>query len=370
VTVSDTAGVTVGEDCALQADGSARCTFPYTLTRIDVEAAGGDDHVILDVPYASVSGGPGDDTLEGLVPATELGHFLDGGPGDDVIRGSGTLYGGAGRDVLLGGPGSDFLSGDGDAPLEPDVIDGGGGRSDWVVFAGATEPVVVDLADPGPDGGDSVTNVEGAVGGEGDDRLVGTDGDNWLDGRGGDDVIVARGGNDRLRGQAGDDSLDGGAGDDRLEGDTGRDRLTGGDGDDELLPDRGRGVVACGAGSDWLLHPGLRMTVPPGCEKVTVDYFDLTRLRAGRTLRFTLRYFPMITPPCRTNLTVLRGARTVARTSIRTPDFRAHRVALQVRGRRPVRLVFRSAENCRRRSGGQVRGGFMVNMRENLDADR
>jgi hypothetical protein len=364
VTVSDTADVTVGKDCALQADGSARCTFPYVLTRIDVEAAGGDDHVIVAAPSAAVSGGPGADTLEGYVPATELGSFFDGGPGDDVIRGSGTLVGGPGRDVLLGGPGSDFLNGDGGAPLEPDVIDGGDGRSDWVLFAGASEPVVVDLADPGPDGGDSVTNVEGAVGGEGDDRIAGTDGDNWLDGRGGDDVIVARGGADRLSGQAGDDTLDGGAGDDRLEGEAGRNRLAGGEGDDELLPDGGRGVVACGGGSDWLFRPGLRMTVPRDCEKVTVDYFDLTRLRVGRALRFTLQYFRMIIPPCRTNLTVLRGGRTVATTSIRTLDYRRHRVSVPLRGRGPLRLVFRSAENCRKRSGGPRRGGFMVNMRE------
>ena len=144
VTVSDTAGVTVGKDCALQADGSARCAFPYVLTRIDVEAAGGDDHVIVAAPSAAVSGGPGADTLEGYVPATELGSFFDGGPGDDVIRGSGTLVGGPGRDVLLGGPGSDFLNGDGGAPLEPDVIDGGDGRSDWVLFAGASEAVASD----------------------------------------------------------------------------------------------------------------------------------------------------------------------------------------------------------------------------------
>jgi hypothetical protein len=361
VTVSDTTGVTVGKDCALQADGSARCTFPYALTRVDVDAAGGDDHVIVGVPWAVVRGGPGADTLEGFLAATEVSRRLDGGPGDDIIRGSGSLVGGAGRDRIVGGPGSDFLDGDGDAPLEPDVIDGGDGERDVVVFGGATTPVVVDLADPRPDGGDTVTNVEGAVGGAGDDRIAGTDGENWLDGGGGDDVLAGRAGDDRLTGEAGDDRLDGGDGDDRLEGRTGRDELTGGVGDDELLPGGGRGVVACGAGSDRLVDPGLRMTVPGDCEKVTVDYFDLTRLRVARTLRFSLQYQrSSVLPPCRTNLTLLRGTRTVATTSIRTPDYRRHAVGVRVGARGPVRLEFRSAENCRRRSGGPLRGGFTL----------
>ncbi len=370
VTVSDTAGVTVGKGCALQADGSARCTFPYPQPSVIVETAGGDDHVLVAVPRAVVFGGPGADTLEGFLPWTEIGHHFDGGSGDDVIRGSGTLDGGPGRDVLLGGPGQDRLNGDGKAPLEPDVIDGGDGPGDWVVFEGASTPVAVDLADPGPDGGDSVTNVERAVGGAGDDRLVGTDGDNWLDGGEGDDVVVGRGGDDRVSGSEGDDTLDGGAGDDRLEGQSGRDRITGGEGDDQLLPGRGRGVVTCDAGTDWLVDPGLRMAVLGDCERVTVDFFDLTRIRLGRTLRFSLQYLRQISPPCRTNLTVLRGTRVVATKSIRAPDYRVHRVAVPLRGSGPARLVFRSAENCRTRSGGPLRGGLTVNMRVNVHADR
>jgi hypothetical protein len=114
------------------------------------------------------------------------------------------------------------------------------------------------------------------------------------------------------------------------------------------------------------------MIIGPDCERLLVDYFELTRLRTGRTLRFSLQYQRQITPPCRTNLTVTRATRRVATKSIRAPDFRLHRVTVPQRdpGGGPLRLVFRTAENCDTRSGGPVRGGFMINRPVNLNADR
>lgn len=64
------------------------------------------------------------------------------------------------------------------------------------------------------------------VGTQGDDRLVGTRGD---------DVICGLGGDDRLLGQRGDDTLLGGDGDDRLHGHHGRDVLVGGPGSDRAF---------------------------------------------------------------------------------------------------------------------------------------
>lgn len=363
IIVSDTAGVSAGPGCTAQADGSARCTHPYAVNATLVDVGGGDDHVLVSAPYAQVSGGPGNDTLEGFAAATEIGYAFDGGPGDDVIRSSGSLTGGSGRDRLLGGEGYDTLNGDGGATLEPDVIDGGGGDGDWVVFSGTSTPVAVDLADPGPDGGDTVTNVERAIGGAGEDRLAGTEGANWLDGGGGDDVIIGRGGADEIIGGTGDDRLDGGAGPDRLRGEHGRDRLTGGDGADDLLPAGGRGTVDCGAGPDRVVDPGPEMFVGPECELLLIDFLELTHVRVGRTLRFSLQWDDTnVFPPCRTNLTVLRGSRTLATKSTRARDTRVHRVTVPLphATRGPLRLVFRTAENCSRRTGGPVRGGFAV----------
>jgi VCBS repeat-containing protein len=81
------------------------------------------------------------------------------------------------------------------------------------------------------------------MGSNGNDRLVGTSGD---------DEIRGLGGNDRIEGGAGDDLLIGGAGNDRLEGGDGNDRLEGGAGNDRLYGGDGDDILAGGAGNDHL----------------------------------------------------------------------------------------------------------------------
>lgn len=76
--------------------------------RYDLDAM---DLVPLD---ASVSGGPGDDALEGSSATTPrlYRETLSGGPGDDRLyghSGDDVLIGGAGVDVLWGGDGDDLL---------------------------------------------------------------------------------------------------------------------------------------------------------------------------------------------------------------------------------------------------------------------
>jgi Ca2+-binding RTX toxin-like protein len=56
---------------------------------VEVDAGGGDDHVLISVGYAIVFGGPGNDTLEGFA-TSDYSNWLYGGPGDDVICGTGT----------------------------------------------------------------------------------------------------------------------------------------------------------------------------------------------------------------------------------------------------------------------------------------
>ncbi|MEZ6139205.1 MAG: CARDB domain-containing protein [Zavarzinella sp.] len=81
------------------------------------------------------------------------------------------------------------------------------------------------------------------LGGNGDDKLVGGKGFNYLDGGAGDDV---------LHGNAGDDILIGGTGDDKLHGDQGNDILIGGSGDDVLDGDNGHDLMIGGSGEDNL----------------------------------------------------------------------------------------------------------------------
>jgi VCBS repeat-containing protein len=70
--------------------------------------------------------------------------------------------------------------------------------------------------------------IENAIGGSGDDTIMGNAAGNVLTGNGGNDVLYGMEGNDTLYGNAGNDSLMGGLG---------RDQLFGGDGDDWIYYD-------------------------------------------------------------------------------------------------------------------------------------
>ncbi|SOE00597.1 matrixin family metalloprotease [Caenispirillum bisanense] len=135
------------------------------------------------------------------------------------------------------------------------------------------------IANPYQYQGDARSLIENAVGGSGNDTIVGNVADNRLQGNGGTDSLSGGDGNDTLLGGdgadtlvggAGDDSLDGGAGDDSLAGDAGgdillggigadtlsggdgSDSLNGGDGDDSLLGGDGADGLIGGAGADTL----------------------------------------------------------------------------------------------------------------------
>ncbi|MFL5895969.1 MAG: calcium-binding protein [Thermoleophilaceae bacterium] len=213
----------------------------------------------------------GDDRASGTV-----GFDAKGGPGDDrLFSQAGTLGGGGGRDVLVGGDGANVLAdgdGVGGAPVDRDVIDGGGG-TDVVSYAGRRTPVefTVGTGSAGHGGSeDEVTDVEGATGGEADDHLQGE----LLNGSGGNDVLIGTAGGDSISGGAGDDVLVGGPGDDRLDPGTGADRVDGGAGDDEEwqgfdAPDPQPDRYRCGPGYDHVGVAGTRLDyVAPDCENV------------------------------------------------------------------------------------------------------
>lgn len=123
--------------------------------------------------------------------------------------------------------------------------------------AGNTQTIhvtVTDLAEPGRtfNGGNGNDNLTGTTGndtlngGNGKDRLDGRDGNDIISGGTGNDVLIGGRGNDRLEGSNGNDDLDGGSGNDRLAGDNSDDTLAGGGGNDFL---------AGGNGSDVFLFP-------------------------------------------------------------------------------------------------------------------
>jgi Ca2+-binding RTX toxin-like protein len=134
--------------------------------------------------------------IEGAdIYGTDFNDVLSANP-----NGAGTIFGGAGNDILTGGNGSNnFLRGE----VGNDTLNGGALR---------------DFLD----------------GGTGDDQIHGGGGDD--DGHGGDgaDALFGDDGNDTLAGDAGNDTLNGGVGNDSLDGGDGADVLDGGSGVDTV----------------------------------------------------------------------------------------------------------------------------------------
>ncbi|GAA6189480.1 calcium-binding protein [Litorivita sp. NS0012-18] len=100
----------------------------------------------------------------------------------------------------------------------------------------------------GGDDDDDAKTAQSITPSEGDDVLVGTDGDDEINGKGGDDILLGAAGNDTLYGREGDDWVLGEAGDDSLRG---------GDGDDILVDLVGADTLNAGAGNDWVVASGM-----------------------------------------------------------------------------------------------------------------
>ena len=181
--------------------------------------AGENDFIASDVE--NVTGGKTNDTLIGDGQANKL----FGGSGDDMLDGKGgqpdELYGESGNDKLDGGPAGSIV----------DILDGGV-DTDTISYASRTASleIVLDGSVSGTE--DKILNVENALGGSGDDKLIGTDGSNVLFGGGGNDGFDGKGGNDTLNGGNGNDTIWGGAGNDTIAAGDGADTIMGGDGAD------------------------------------------------------------------------------------------------------------------------------------------
>ncbi len=233
------AGVTV----SLAIEGVAQDTGGAgTDTLISISRLFGsnhDDFLTAGDGFALLSGGSGDDTLQG-----GSGGYDDlyGGSGNDVIHTGGNPNGGGEGeyDDIQGGAGDDMFYSEGgrESFFGNDPNDDGEGEVDTVTFEEIQEGVTASLLIVGT--GQEVRaghlvefeSIENLVGTAFNDVLTGDDGDNEVSGGAGNDTIVGEGGSDRLHtggngGGEGDYAF-GGEGDDRIYARSGFEVIHGG----------------------------------------------------------------------------------------------------------------------------------------------
>jgi hypothetical protein len=200
------------------------------LTSVAVIGLGTDNYSNIE----GMAGGSGADSLTGNAGA----NLLFGNGGNDTLSGDAgadTIDGGIGNDRVNGGAGGDsLLGGQGDDTIIPgaedamDVIDGGAGF-DIVDYSGnASGDNIQSLTlngitnatatINGSNDDDTLRNVEGVIGSQGNDTITGDSLGNYLKGEAGADSLSGAGGADTLLGDAGNDTLVGGVGADTLTG--------------------------------------------------------------------------------------------------------------------------------------------------------
>ncbi len=177
-----------------------------TVSLLTNTASGGDAEGDTIAGFEVLTGGEGDDVLEGSI----LADTINGGGGGDKIDAmpAATLNGGGGDDLLTGGLGTDTLNGgDGDDTVAggagADIMNGGADNDtlDYSAIVDAANGIVLTLGDGGgtvvtalagsDPAGDKIVNFENVTGGAGNDIITGNDLDNVLSGGAGNDVIFA-----------------------------------------------------------------------------------------------------------------------------------------------------------------------------------
>ena len=143
----------------------------------------------------------------------------------------------------------------------------GGSGDDWIEGGPGNDKLYGRGGDDFLDGGDGDDKIYGGngndilyggagndklYGGHGDDILIGGSGNNKLDGGSGNNIIIGGDGNDKLYGGKGHDILIGGGGNDEIHGGKGNDFIYGGAGNDRLYGDHGNDVLVGGNGNDRL----------------------------------------------------------------------------------------------------------------------
>lgn len=196
-TSSGTATHSTGNDEISGVEGVLGSEFGDTIT------------VSSDNSSITILGADGDDTLTGS-DSSDFGDYISGGLGTDKISGQSgndTLLGGQCDDSISGGAGSDIIKGEsGDDTLSggdgADYIYGGS-EIDFVSYAEYSSTVVVDFENSTASAGgatDTLSGIEGVIGGSGDDSLIGHDSV--------DNIFRPGAGNDSISGGSTVDELD------------------------------------------------------------------------------------------------------------------------------------------------------------------
>jgi Ca2+-binding RTX toxin-like protein len=195
------------------------------MTRLTINLAGVLGGTTGDgaIDAVTVNGSDGADTIEATrtggmltvtgLPELRINQFelgvdrltVQAGGGNDVIRsfGDGSYFGGTGDDLVFAGLTS-----------ASEIIDGGDGVDtlDTRTWDGL---YVINMVTGATNySGESFTNFENLITGNGDDTITATSADNSISTNGGTDLINAGDGNDTLNGGDGDDTLNGDAGND------------------------------------------------------------------------------------------------------------------------------------------------------------
>lgn len=232
----------------------------------DIHTGDGNDTITSGAGDDVVDPGNGDDTVNlgdgadkifhpgGIDPA-DGNDTINAGAGNDYVMdyaGNNTVHGDAGDDNISNSSGTDHVYGDDGvdrlaATGTNDVIDGGAG-DDWIwaydgtgsTLVGGTgrdmvsfgetdaeDPVQITLGGSSGNGAEGqnytiASDVEDAMGGRGDDLLIGSSGSNRLIGHMGDDTLFGNGGDDVIdqwldNVDKGNDIVDGGSGNDTVE---------------------------------------------------------------------------------------------------------------------------------------------------------
>jgi Ca2+-binding RTX toxin-like protein len=198
----------------------------------------GNDSVLSGVGRDLVSGSTGVDTVSysnrGAGVSVRLDNLANDGQAgeqDNVLNDNENIVGSNSGDVLFGSAANNSISGLGgndliasfggndfvDGGFGADNMFGGTGASDTVSYAGRAAAVAIRLDNVANDGqageGDNAhSDFENAIGGSGNDLIIGSAANNVLRGQNGLDTILGLGGNDFIDGGFQRDNMFGGTG--------------------------------------------------------------------------------------------------------------------------------------------------------------
>jgi Ca2+-binding RTX toxin-like protein len=279
-TGNDTIVLTVvnGNDINVKLNGADQGTF-------DVHTTGPDPDDI------EVHGLAGNDTIT-LDQTIKLHSFVYGEAGNDTINGGGGedyIDAGLGNDSCHGGAGDDTFANPAYATTRFGLVDsdnywGDSGTEDVVTYHGRAQGVVVTLDGVDNDGvataivgaaspeHDNVhTDVEGVIGTDSNDYLLGNLFDNNLAGYGGNDSVYGMEGHDTLTGGNGNDIIYGSDGNDWVMGDAGADYLSGGSNNDTIRGGDNSDTMTGGTGVDTVEYENTLSGVTASLDGVQND---------------------------------------------------------------------------------------------------